>query len=108
MGRADDDGAFEEFQKKVLALDVQLDGLAARCDTLRGERISFGWEGALTVNGEEQPLSGFLHYDGPFCVAELPAQQMDIGYGEYIVRLHFEPQSGVRSADATTGKESGA
>jgi hypothetical protein len=108
MGRADDDGAFEEFQRKVLALDVQLDGLAARCDTLRGERVSFGWEDALTVNGEEQPLSGFLHYDGPFCVAELPAQQMDIGYGEYIVRLHFEPQSEVQAADATSDEEPGA
>ena len=91
MGRADGDGSFGEFQEKVLALDVRLDGLSAECDTLRGERIAFGWDGPLTVDGEEQPLSGYRHYDGPFCVADLPAQQMDIGYGEYVVRLHFEP-----------------
>ena len=91
MGRADGDGSFGEFQEKVLALDVRLDGLSAECDTLRGERIAFGWDGPFTVDGEEQPLSGYRHYDGPFCVADLPAQQMDIGYGEYVVRLHFEP-----------------
>jgi len=33
---------------------------------------------------------------------------MDIGYGEYIVRLHFEPQSQVQATEATSGEEPGA
>ena len=90
MGRSETDGSLEDFQTKVKDLDVVLDGLTAECETLRGERVSFGWEGPLLVDGEEQPLSGFAHYDGPFCSAELPASQMEIRHGEYVLRLHFE------------------
>jgi hypothetical protein len=105
MGRAAEDGAFEEFQKKVLALDVQLEGLSATCETLRGDHLSFGWEGPFTVNEEEQALAGFMHYDGPFSITELPAQHMDIVYGEVAVRLHFEPQGEVEMVDEATSDE---
>jgi hypothetical protein len=105
MGRAAEDGSFDEFQKKVLALDVQLEGLSATCETLRGDRLSFGWDAPFVVNEEEQPLAGFMHYEGPFSITELPASQMDIVYGEYAVRLHFEPQDEVEMLDDTTSDE---
>jgi len=89
MGREAIDGSFKEFQNKVLALDVDVQGLAVRCATLRGETLSFGWEGPLLVNGEEQPLADFKHYENPYCIAELPATQMDIRYDEYLLRLDF-------------------
>jgi hypothetical protein len=91
MGRQETDGSFEEFQNAVRALDVDLREQGVSCTTLRGEALSFGWEGPLLVDGEEQPLSGFKHYENPYCVAEVGASQMDIQWGEYIVRLHFEP-----------------
>jgi hypothetical protein len=90
MGREEADGSFEAFQSKVLKLQVTLAGLGATCETLRGDTLTLRWEGPFLVSGEEQPLSGYKHYEGPFCTAELPASQMDIQYGEYIVRLHFE------------------
>jgi hypothetical protein len=90
MGREAVDGTFGEFQDKVLALDMTLSGLTARYTTLRGESIYFGWGGPLLVNGEAQPLADFKHYDGPYCVADLPASQMDIRYGEYLLRLSFD------------------
>jgi hypothetical protein len=62
------------------------------CATLRGDTLSFGWEGPFLVNGEEQPLSGFKHYENPYCVAEMGEAQMDVQFGEYIVRLHFEAE----------------
>ena len=43
-------------------------------------------------NGEEQPITGFKHYENPYCVAEYPAAQMDIRYGEQVMRLDFEMQ----------------
>jgi hypothetical protein len=92
MGREETDGSFEAFQDAVLALDVDLRELGASCTTLRGETLSFGWEGPFLVDGEEQPLSGFKHYDNPYCTAEMGAPQMDVQFGEYIVRLHFEPE----------------
>jgi hypothetical protein len=90
MGRAATDGDYDRFKGRVQALDISFGQLDVRCETLRGETLAFGWTRPLTVDGEEQPLSGYDHYDGPFCTAPLPAQQMDIRYGEYVLRLHFE------------------
>jgi hypothetical protein len=89
MGRIATDGSFGEFQKRVLALDVSWEELGVRCRTLRGESLAFGWEGPLRVNGREQEIMGFKHYDNPFCVAELPAAQMEVRSAEYALRLDF-------------------
>jgi len=89
MGRAALDGGFADFQERVLALEVAFEGLAVRCATLRGETLAFGWEGPLLRNGQEQPISGFKHYENPYCVAELPATEMGIRYGDQLLRLDF-------------------
>jgi hypothetical protein len=90
MGRAAQDGSFGEFQDKVLALDMAWEGLSVRCTTLRGQSLAFGWEGPLRVNGKEQPLTGFKHYENPYCVADWPASQMDIRFGDYLLKLKFD------------------
>jgi hypothetical protein len=92
MGRAALDGDFQTFQEKVLALDVVFEELAVRCGTLRGETLAFGWQGPLLRNGEEQPITGFKHYENPYCIADLPATQMEIRYGDQLMRLDFEVQ----------------
>jgi hypothetical protein len=56
---------------------------------LRGDTLTFGWEGPLLRNGEAQPITGFKHYDNPYCQAELPASHMDIGFGDQLMRLNF-------------------
>lgn len=88
-GRAARDGSFREFQEKVLALDVDFMGLSVRCVNLRGETLAFGWEGPLSVNGREQPITGFRHYENPYCVADLPVSQMEIRFGDWLLRLDF-------------------
>jgi hypothetical protein len=104
MGREATDRSFADFREAVLAVGVETQAderprnvgnppLSVRCTTLRGERLSFGWEEPLLVNGEAQPLSGFKHYDSPYCVAEMgtveadAARPMDIQYGDYTMRL---------------------
>lgn len=89
MGRAALDGDFTAFQEKVLALDVAFDDLAVRAETLRGDTLAFGWEGAFLRNGEDVPLHGYKHYDSPYCVAEFPAEEMVIVYGGTAMRLAF-------------------
>jgi hypothetical protein len=89
LGRAALDGDFAAFQDKMLTLAVSFDGLAVRCTTLRGETLSFGWEGPLLRNGQVEPITGFKHYDNPYCVADLPATEMDVRYGELTMRLKF-------------------
>ena len=73
----------------MLAADLDWQGLGLRCATLRGEMLSFGWEGPLIVDGEEQPITDFKHYENPYCVADLPASQMEIRFGDYLLRLDF-------------------
>jgi hypothetical protein len=58
--------------------------------SLRGEDLAFSWQGPLTINGIEQPITGFKHIENPYCVTELHAKQMDISYGEYVLRLNYE------------------
>jgi hypothetical protein len=89
MGRTALDGKFAEFQDRVLALDVTFDDLSMRCATLRGETLAFGWEGPLTRDGEEEPITGFKHYENPYCIAELPSEEMLIRYGDQAMRLDF-------------------
>ena len=56
---------------------------------LRGQQIEFGWTGNLIVNGSVEPISGFKHYDSPFCTCELNAEQMDIQFFDQGMRLSF-------------------
>lgn len=89
LGRTAVDGAFDEFKRKVLELKVEFDGLSVVCDTLRGDSLRFGWTGDFLRNGEAVPLSGFKHYENPFCVADYPAESIDIEYEGNLMRLHF-------------------
>ncbi|MGB9752315.1 hypothetical protein [Roseiflexus castenholzii] len=89
MGRAARDGDFAAFQERTLALRVAFDNLWVHCETLRGDRLAFGWEGPLLVNNEEQPLNGFRHYDSPICTCEMGATSMDIIGWETVLRLDF-------------------
>jgi hypothetical protein len=90
MGREATDGPFPEFVEKVRALDVAFEALAVQCTTHREQSLSFGWGGPLVVDGKEKALSGFKHYENPYCVAELPASEMEIRTDNYLLRLHFE------------------
>lgn len=90
MGQSLLDGDFENFQRKILAMEVNVDGLSMRLKSLRGDELAFGWEGPLWLNGAEQPLSGFRHMENSYCVADLPASQMDIVYQQEGLRLKFE------------------
>jgi hypothetical protein len=89
MGRAETDGDFVKFKKRILAMKVEFEGLGVRCKTLRGEYLSFGWEAPLQINSKEIPLRGFKHHESPYSVAELPATQMDINSNGTVMRLDF-------------------
>jgi hypothetical protein len=87
MGRAALDGDFQSFQEKVLQREAAFAGLSVTWETLRGERLSFGWEDPLLRGGEEVSLSGFKHYENPYCVVDLPASEMEVRTQSYVVRL---------------------
>jgi len=90
MGQALLDGTFEEFQTKILAMELATDQLSVSLKSLRGDTLTFGWEAPLHINGEQQPLDRARHIENPYCIVDLPALQMDIVLGEQGVRLKFE------------------
>ncbi len=103
MGRASLDGDFSAFQEKILSLDMDFGELSVRCTTLRGDTLAFGWEGAFMRNGGAQPLSGFKHYDNPYCVdlrssepgpPDWPASGLEVRYGDTAMRLDFTAGDG--------------
>lgn len=106
MGRLALDGSFNEFIEKVLALPVKFDGIQVELTNLRGDRLHFGWEGPLLLNGEPLPLGDFKHYDNPYCTCELGAPIMEIQHGGDALRLHFEGQDLKTDSDASPACES--
>ena len=89
MGRRADDGPFASFVEAVLAHAPHFDDLSVSLTTVRGDHLAFGWEGPLLLNGSEQPITGFRHYDNRFCQAELGAEEMLIEYQDQQMRLDF-------------------
>ena len=91
MGRAALDGNFLQFREKVKQqVQPEWQPSGVHFTSLRGEAIRFGWQGPLTVNGQEAPLAGFKHLENPYTTADYPARQMEIGFGELLMRLNFE------------------
>jgi hypothetical protein len=90
MGRVALDGRFEEFKKKILAIRVDFIPDRISLESLRGEKIEFGWEGKLRVNGQTISQIPDQHVINPYATAELPCTQMTIHYNELEMRLNFE------------------
>ncbi len=92
MGRSSQDGTFTAFQKKVLALPVEVDGLTVRWTTLRDDTLAFDWAGPFLRDGEPVPALEGRHIENPHCVADFPASTMDVMAGGVAMRLDFEPK----------------
>ena len=90
MGREAQDGTFSEFQEAVLSRPPAFQALSVQYTGLRDETFSFGWEGPLLRNGEVEPITGFRHFESPYGVADLPADELIIMVGERALRLHLD------------------
>jgi hypothetical protein len=90
MGRRAVDGGFGDFRLKVLKNRLTWRDSGISLHTLRGAQLEFGWQGPLLLDGKEQPLAGFNHIENPYCSVALPADQMQIGFGGYLMRLKFD------------------
>jgi hypothetical protein len=93
MGRKAEDGDFSSFINTILAnpprFDELTNRLAVQFQTPRGEHLAFDWQGPLLRNGNPEPITGFPHYDNPYCQADLPSEEMFIRYQDQQMRLNF-------------------
>jgi len=90
MGRAAQDGSFADFQKAVFAMPVTFRNLGVSCVSLRGDSIAMDWAGPFTIEGIEQSLHDFKHYESPHCTYEVGSEEMDIRYAEWTLRLNLD------------------
>lgn len=87
MGSRELDGDFNEFCRRVRALPMLLAPLNLQYQTLRGDHLSFGWQGGFMVNGAAYTLHGSRHYDNRYCSVEWPAPRMPLSLGAETTEL---------------------
>jgi hypothetical protein len=100
MGRAADDGDFAGFICKVSSAALAFDGLNVRYQAPGLGAVRFGWEGPLTLDGVEVPLSGYPRYRNPYVQADFDPRQIVVTAGERSLLLDWD--SGERQ-DGQTG-----
>ncbi len=87
LGRASLDTDFAGFQKKILANPPVFEGSSVRMTSIRGDALSFGWDGPFLLNGNELALEGQKHYNSLFGQADFPASQLEIQIGDDLLRV---------------------
>jgi hypothetical protein len=90
MGRAELDGSFEDFQQKIKKIQINWAETSTNFTSLRREKVSFGWEGGLMVNGVEQSLRTEKLIESPYCSAGIGDAVIEIKYEDLLMRLNFE------------------
>jgi len=90
MGRYALDGNFASFQAKVRSLKVEFGKLCVKWENLRGEQLAFGWEEPLLLDGKEQPIENFPHFDTPYARAQWPAEKIEVRHNGESYLLDFE------------------
>lgn len=98
LGRAADDGSFEEFMARVLSAEVRVSGLRVSYASPSRGLIEFGWEGPFLAGGREVPLRRDFRYDNPYVRAPRFSRRLDIECGGSSLVLDFENQRRIISA----------
>ena len=90
MGRKIEDHSFENFCQEVRTCIPEIDHSFVIWNTLRKQKIVFGWDKDVIVNDIPLHLLVNKHIESPFGEAPLPASKLDIEYQGDILRLNFE------------------
>jgi hypothetical protein len=98
MGRAAQAGSFAEFQKAILRRPPTFGEMSVSYVSLRGETISFDWDGPLLVDKTAQPLSNFQHYESPYGTCAFGATNMDIHFADWTLKLNLDTSPDLVSA----------
>jgi len=98
VGRRAVDGSFEDFIAAVSGARLEVTGRGPETVVVYGApglgEVRFGWEGPLTVNGNEVPLGDYPRFDNPYCRADFGAGLYRISLGDAELTLDF--RTGVR------------
>lgn len=90
LGRAADDGSFEEFVTRVSAAQVQVEGMTVRYDSPGVGQVEFSMDGELLVEGQAVDLGPYPRFDNPYCRHEWGANPYFIEYEDMRLELDFD------------------
>lgn len=90
MGSLAENGSFADFINQSQKSAFQVQGLHLTGAWSNDVRISCGWQEALVINGNPQPLSNFPQFDTPYGFTAKGAQSMEIRFGADAIQLNFE------------------
>jgi hypothetical protein len=89
LGRKADDGTFEQFMMSIGSATLTFQGWNVEYQSPGCGLVRFGWEGPLTVNGEEIQLHGYPRYDNPYVKAEFDPAEIQIRADGHTLRLDW-------------------
>lgn len=89
VGREAVDGSFEKFVVAVSTALLKVDGLNVTYQAPGAGALKFGWEGALTLDGKDVPLSGYKRFENPYTQVEFNTGIYNIRLGQRSLELDF-------------------
>ena len=89
VGREALDGTFEQFVAAVSGAALKVEGLTVSYQAPGAGKLIFGWEGPLTLNGQDVPLRNFKRFDNPYTRAEFNTGIYTIQFGSQSLELDF-------------------
>jgi hypothetical protein len=89
LGRKATDSSFEDFVKSISEASLTVDGLKVEFDSPGNGKVEFAWDGALKVDGQDVPLSGYPRFDNPYAKIEFGSLNQKIEFGGQSLVLDF-------------------
>jgi hypothetical protein len=89
MGDEKTDGSFDQFIAKFKGASITGDTFSCAYNSPSIGKMSFGWNEALKINGEETAIHNYKRYDNPYCRTEFGEKNYLIRCGGEEVKLEF-------------------
>ncbi len=81
LGSKAQNGSFEDFMAGFDGVEICGDTFNFTYNSPSQGEMRFGWDGPLTVKGEEIKIKDYPRYDNPFCKAEFNSKRLEISCG---------------------------
>lgn len=93
LGRASVDGSFQEFISAITSARLSVSGLKVNFDSPGNGTLAFDWQGQLTVDLEQVPLTGYPRFDNPYTHVNFGSLEYIIEYQGMQLELDFSTGS---------------
>lgn len=90
MGRKAVDSSFEDFMRTILDAELLMSGMNVEFHSPGNGVVKFGWEGALTVDGEIINVDDYPRYENPYVQAEFDPTEIHIQANGKALYLNWE------------------